>query len=56
MRTIYPNKQANKSCPSCGGPQVQYPIGWTLGGEPVYSCKDSWHVKTIRQGELNGGD
>ena len=52
MRTIYPNKFASKKCTSCGGPKVIYPVGWTLGDEPVYGCKDKWHVRTIRQGEL----
>lgn len=55
MRTIYPNKQ-RESCPSCGGPKVIYPVGWTKGEEPVYSCKDKWHTRTIRQSELTGSE
>lgn len=32
-------------CPSCGGPQMSRPVGFTLGGEAVYSCRDPWHVR-----------
>ena len=55
MRTIYPNKRTSKYCPSCGGGQVLFPVGWTVGGEPVYSCKDKWHIRTIRQAEISKG-
>jgi hypothetical protein len=33
-----------KGCPSCGGPKPKKPVGMTLGGETIYSCKDAFHV------------
>ena len=40
------------ACPSCGGPKVAYPVGWTRGKMPLYSCKDKFHTRTIRRSEL----
>ena len=51
MRTIYLGKSKSK-CPSCGGYKISYPIGWTMGGKPLYSCKDKFHTKTIRRSEV----
>lgn len=44
MRSIYLGK-ANPKCPSCGGPKASKPVGWTVGGTPVYSCKDGFHER-----------
>lgn len=45
MRSIYLGK-ASPKCPDCGGPKVIRPVGWTVGGEPVYGCKSEWHERT----------
>ena len=60
MRSIYLGKSKSE-CPNCGGPKVIYPVGWTFiqlangkskENKPVYGCKDDWHKRTIRQGEV----
>lgn len=53
MRSIYlKNPRMSVACPSCGGPKVAYPVGWTRGKMPLYSCKDKFHTRTIRRSEL----
>jgi len=47
MRSIYLGlkKKLEKvlGCPSCGGPKTVKIVGQTLGGKPLYHCKDKWH-------------
>ena len=62
MRSIYlKNPRMSVACPSCSGPKVAYPVGYTFiqlangksrKNEPVYSCKDKFHTRTIRRSEL----
>lgn len=46
VRSIYLGKP-KVECPSCGGPKLSKPVGWTVGNEPVYGCKDEWHIRSI---------
>lgn len=45
MRSIYLRKEVKPECPSCGGQKISRPVGFTVGGEAVYSCKDGFHVR-----------
>lgn len=38
------------SCPSCGGPHIIRPVGYTVGGKSIYSCKDEWHTRLDEKG------
>ena len=58
MRSIYlKNPRMSVECPSCGGPKVIYPVGFTMGDKntlsiPVYGCKSDWHTRGLRQSEI----